>query len=113
MQRYQPFLQALYGQWASLPSCAELVAHFGAETLRRSRLVVKWIDESGALVVDADVTFRNRCNFLEIDATGSITLDATDCSPSPATCGLSRLSRKLPFLARLAAPATSTHDFTR
>lgn len=54
MQRYQPFLQALYEQWASLPSYAELVAHFGAETLRRSRLVVNWLADSGALVVDSE-----------------------------------------------------------
>lgn len=54
MPRYQPFLQALYGQWKGLPSYTEIVAHFGAETLRRSRLVVNWLAESGMLVVDPE-----------------------------------------------------------
>lgn len=52
MQRYQPFLEALHLHWASLPPYAELVSHFGAETLRRSRSVMIWLAESGMLVID-------------------------------------------------------------
>ena len=54
MQRYQPFMEALHLHWASLPPYAELVAHFGADTLRRSRSVVIWLTETGMLVVDPE-----------------------------------------------------------
>lgn len=54
MQRYQPFLEAIHLHWESLPSYAEMVTHFGAETLRRSRSVVIWLVESGMLVVDPE-----------------------------------------------------------
>ncbi|MGY2042081.1 hypothetical protein ACW9I9_06845 [Pseudomonas pergaminensis] len=53
MRRYQPFMEALHLHWASLPPYVELVTHFGAETLRRSRSVVIWLAESGMLVVDS------------------------------------------------------------
>lgn len=53
MQRYQPFIESIHLHGASLPPYSELVAHFGAETLRRSRSVVTWLSERGMLVVDA------------------------------------------------------------
>lgn len=54
MHRYLPFLKALNGLWVTLPSYAEMVAHFGAETLRRSRSVVNWLAETEGLVVDPE-----------------------------------------------------------
>ncbi|UMY49299.1 hypothetical protein [Pseudomonas azotoformans] len=55
MQRYLPFLEAINGQWVTLPSYAQMVAHFGAETLRRSRSVVSWLSETEGLVVDSEI----------------------------------------------------------
>jgi len=55
MQRYQPFLESVYRQWGGVPEYAELISHFGAEALRRSMSVVKWLVDELMLVVDADL----------------------------------------------------------
>lgn len=55
MQRYQPFLESIYRQWAGVPAYAELVSHYGAQNLRRSLSVVKWLVDESLLVVDTDL----------------------------------------------------------
>ncbi|AZD18779.1 hypothetical protein C4K25_5895 [Pseudomonas chlororaphis] len=52
LHRYLPFLKALYEKWVTLPDYATVVDHFGAETLRRSRSVVRWLHEDGQIQID-------------------------------------------------------------
>ena len=58
LSRYLPFLEAIHGQWIEIPDYADLVAHFGAEGLRRVRSVVIWLQESGRLHVDISTRER-------------------------------------------------------
>lgn len=55
MHRYQPFLEAIYRQWKAAPTYADLVSHFGAQALRRSLSIVRWMEDESMLVNDADL----------------------------------------------------------
>ena len=55
MHRYQPFLEAIYRQWKAAPAYADLVSHFGAQALRRSLSIVRWMEDESMLVIDADL----------------------------------------------------------
>ena len=55
LQRYRPFLEELHRRWGQIPVYAELVGHYGAEGLRRSRSVVIWLQETGQVHVDPAV----------------------------------------------------------
>ncbi|MBD2837102.1 hypothetical protein ID144_08640 [Pseudomonas sp. JM0905a] len=52
IQRYVPFLDELHSRWADLPNYSELLSHVTAEGLRRVRLVVQWLEETGQIQID-------------------------------------------------------------
>jgi len=55
ISKYLEFFQEIDAIWGHVPSYRELVARFHAEGLRRVRLAVRWMEESGRLEVDEKV----------------------------------------------------------
>lgn len=52
IHRYLSFFLELEKTWEILPAYGELVAHFGAEGLRRARLPMRWLGEARAICPD-------------------------------------------------------------
>lgn len=53
--RYAAFFTAIGEAWGDIPDYGTLVAHFGAEGIRRRRRAIRWMDEQGLVSVDAKV----------------------------------------------------------
>lgn len=54
LHRYLTFFQEVDQQWGAIPEYQKLLECFGAEGLRRVRIVVRWMTCSGRLVVDTE-----------------------------------------------------------
>jgi len=55
LNKYLSFFLEMEKVWKDLPDYARLVAHFGAEGLRRVRLPIRWMEETGLIVKDVTV----------------------------------------------------------
>ncbi len=55
LNKYLPFFLEMEKLWKDVPDYARLIAHFGAEGLRRVRLPIRWMDETGLIVKDVGV----------------------------------------------------------
>lgn len=53
LNRYLPFFLEIEREWRNVPSYLNLMAHFGAEQLRRVRLPMTWLSETLGMSVDA------------------------------------------------------------
>lgn len=53
IHRYLPFFVEVEKRWKNIPVYTDLLAHFGAEGLRRVRLPMRWLKESRNIVPDA------------------------------------------------------------
>lgn len=58
MKRYLSFFEEVGALWPEFPSYENLVDHFGAERLRRVRTVIRWLNESSRIAIDATVRER-------------------------------------------------------
>ncbi len=52
INKYLAFFQEMDAEWGCIPDYKELVARFHAEGLRRVRLAIQWMEQSGRLKVD-------------------------------------------------------------
>ncbi len=52
VNKYLTFFQEMDAKWGHIPSYGDLLRRFHAEGLRRVRLVVSWMEESGRVKVD-------------------------------------------------------------
>jgi len=55
LERFLPLFLDIEQRWGDIPNYAELVAAFGVVRLRRSLLALRWMEETGRLVVDEKV----------------------------------------------------------
>ncbi|MDR7927033.1 hypothetical protein RIE95_08560 [Acidithiobacillus thiooxidans] len=55
LNKYLPFFLEMEKVWKDLPDHVRLVVHFGAEGLRRMRLPIRWMEETGLIVKDVTV----------------------------------------------------------
>ena len=55
IQRYTAFFEEIRKTWGDIPDYGELVAHFGAEGLRRRRRAVRWMAGQGLVTVNRSV----------------------------------------------------------
>ncbi len=55
INKYFAFFQEMGAEWGCIPDYKELVARFHAEGLRRVRLAIQWMEDSGRLEVDEKV----------------------------------------------------------
>jgi len=55
VNRYLPFFLEIEKVWQAIPDYNRLVAHFSAEGLRRVRLPMRWMQETGLVVKDVAV----------------------------------------------------------
>ncbi|WP_125468904.1 hypothetical protein [Methylomagnum ishizawai] len=53
IHRYLPFFMEIENRWRAVPAYDGLLAHFGAEALRRVRLPMRWLEKAKAIVPDA------------------------------------------------------------
>lgn len=53
LNRYLPFFLEIEREWRNVPSYLNLMAHFGAEQLRRVRLPMTWLSETLGMSADA------------------------------------------------------------
>jgi hypothetical protein len=53
IHHYLSFFLEIERQWKGIPSYSKLLAHFGAEGLRRVRLPMRWLEEAHDIVTDA------------------------------------------------------------
>lgn len=53
VHRYQRFFLEMEKQWRGIPAYADLLRQFGAERLRRVRLLMRWLHEAKRIVPDA------------------------------------------------------------
>ncbi|MBU2720448.1 hypothetical protein HF563_13955 [Acidithiobacillus ferridurans] len=59
VNRYLPFFMEIEKVWQAIPDYSRLVAHFGAEGLRRVRLPMRWMQETGLVVKDVAVQAKD------------------------------------------------------
>ncbi|MDA8152968.1 MAG: hypothetical protein M0003_09705 [Acidithiobacillus sp.] len=59
LNRYLSFFLEIEKAWQAIPDYNRLVAHFGAEGLRRVRLPMRWMQETGLVVKDAVVQIED------------------------------------------------------
>lgn len=52
IHRYLPFFTDIERQWRTIPNYGELLAHFGAATLRQVLLPMRWMEATGSVVPD-------------------------------------------------------------
>lgn len=55
IHRYLPFFVEFESRWKGVPGYADLLAHFGAEGLRRVRLPMRWLKDVHGVVPDANL----------------------------------------------------------
>lgn len=55
LHRYLAWFTDVESTWGGFPEYCVLVEHFGAEGLRRVRLPMRWLNETGVVTADADV----------------------------------------------------------
>lgn len=55
LERFLPLFLDIEQRWGDIPNYAELVAAFGVARLRRSLLALRWMEETGRIVVDEKV----------------------------------------------------------
>ena len=53
INKYTPFFRELEDRWGAIPAYPDLVTSFGVEGLRRLRIPVRWMQNSGLIEVDA------------------------------------------------------------
>ena len=51
---YLPFFIDIERKWKAIPEYGILLTHFGASRLRQVLLVMRWMEESGLVVVDEE-----------------------------------------------------------
>lgn len=52
LNKYLPFFMDIERRWGSVPEYSELLSHYGADGLRKYLRALRWLEESGLVVVD-------------------------------------------------------------
>lgn len=59
VHRYLGFFLELERQWKDVPAYSELLAHFGAEGLRRTELPMRFLDQTGIIAIDQEAKLED------------------------------------------------------